>query len=338
MKVSVIVPIYNLPKYLRQCVDSVLCQDFDDFEVILVDDGSTDECVGIVDEYAAKDSRVKAVHKKNGGLSSARNAGLDVAEGDYVIFLDSDDWWNDSGTLASLYDAATRNGADVVRGEYRRATEDGKEFADGHPLPPEKFKETVLDSFTFLKDVVRNEYFPWLYFLKRSSLRDIRFNESIKYQEDVDFVFHLFTLPLRCVYMPLDFYTYRFRSDSMIRMDSPAKLGYFLQIPFYVYSYGRLCDFAEARRYYARYSVAAYQIAYTNNLAESPFYEIRQRIIRESGLFFKNYRVACWIAKMGLFKEYGKFFSMLVLTPYISLPMIHYRHETRFSHNSTQPV
>lgn len=325
MKVSVVIPIYNLPKYLRQCVDSVLCQTFDDFEVILVDDGSTDECVTIVDEYAAKDSRVKAVHKKNGGLSSARNAGLDIAEGDYVIFLDSDDWWNDVNALSKLFDTAARNDADVVRGEYRRSSEDGKEFEDEHGRPLMEYCEATMDSFSFLRDVVRKDYFSWLYLLRRSSLRGVRFNEVIRYQEDVDFAFHLLSLPLKCVYTPLFFYTYRFRSDSMIRLNTIEKLLYYLEIPFNVYSYGELCNSAEARLYYTRYAITAYQMIYSYNLADPFFYKDRHRIIRNSGLLRKNFQVIRWIVKWGLIREYFKFFMLLLQTPYLGIPIAHHK-------------
>ncbi|MDL2264617.1 glycosyltransferase [Synergistaceae bacterium OttesenSCG-928-I11] len=90
--VSIIVPIYKVEAYLRECVDSILAQTYRDIEVILVDDGSPDACPAICDEYAARDSRVRAIHKENGGVSSARNAGLDVARGDLIGFVDSDDW------------------------------------------------------------------------------------------------------------------------------------------------------------------------------------------------------------------------------------------------------
>jgi glycosyltransferase involved in cell wall biosynthesis len=91
-KLSVIVPIYNVEKYLRKCLDSVVNQTLSDLEIILVDDGSPDRCGEICDEYAANDSRIKVIHKKNGGLPSARNAALDVATGEWVAFVDSDDW------------------------------------------------------------------------------------------------------------------------------------------------------------------------------------------------------------------------------------------------------
>ena len=91
-RVSVIVPVYNTEKYLSRCIDSILAQTFEDFELILVDDGSSDNSGRICDEYAQKDKRIKAIHKENGGVSSARNKGLDIAKGYWITFVDSDDW------------------------------------------------------------------------------------------------------------------------------------------------------------------------------------------------------------------------------------------------------
>ncbi len=113
MKFSVIVPVYKVEGYLEQCVESVLQQTYTDFELILVDDGSPDRCPEMCDDFSQKDSRIKVIHKKNGGLSSARNAGLDIATGDYVVFLDSDDFWNDENALQEVYDKA-KFGTDIV--------------------------------------------------------------------------------------------------------------------------------------------------------------------------------------------------------------------------------
>ena len=91
-KISVIVPVYNAEKYLQRCIDSILNQTFPNFELLLIDDGSKDQSGEICDEYAKKDSRVKVFHKENGGVSSARNVGIDNAVGEYICFCDSDDW------------------------------------------------------------------------------------------------------------------------------------------------------------------------------------------------------------------------------------------------------
>lgn len=102
MKVSFILPIYNVEKYLSECVKSILAQTYSDFEILLVDDGSPDNCPALCDEWAKKDSRIKALHKPNGGLSDARNYGLDYAQGDYVVFVDSDDFWMGRDSLEKL--------------------------------------------------------------------------------------------------------------------------------------------------------------------------------------------------------------------------------------------
>lgn len=113
MKISVIIPIYKVENYLRQCVNSVLAQSYKDIEIILVDDGSPDGCPAICDEYGLKDSRIKVIHKPNGGLSDARNFGIEAATGDYLMFLDSDDWWDDIDAVKKVVDRLSETDADV---------------------------------------------------------------------------------------------------------------------------------------------------------------------------------------------------------------------------------
>lgn len=111
--ISVIVPIYNMEKYIRKCVDSVINQTYKNCEIILVDDGSTDNCPEICEEYAQKDDRVVVIHKKNGGLSSARNAGLEVCKGEYIAFVDSDDFI-EPNYLEYMYKKSKEQNADIV--------------------------------------------------------------------------------------------------------------------------------------------------------------------------------------------------------------------------------
>ena len=110
-KVSVIIPVYKVEAYLSRCVDTVINQTLKELEIILVDDGSPDNCPAICDEYALKDERIKVVHKTNGGLSSARNAGLRIATGEYIFFLDSDDWLELDG-MELLYNTAIKYSVD----------------------------------------------------------------------------------------------------------------------------------------------------------------------------------------------------------------------------------
>ena len=121
-KISVIVPVYKVEKYLRECVDSILAQTFRDFELILVDDGSPDNCGAICDEYAAKDSRVRCVHQENQGLSGARNSGIDVAQGEFITFVDSDD--RIDARYLEILMSAMEDGADVAICRHREFPDD----------------------------------------------------------------------------------------------------------------------------------------------------------------------------------------------------------------------
>ena len=110
--ISIIIPVYNVEKYLRKCIDSVLEQTYKNIEVILVDDGSTDNCGKICDEYLLKDGRIKVIHKENGGLSDARNKGIDASNGKYIMFVDSDDYV-DKDMIKLLYNSLINSGADM---------------------------------------------------------------------------------------------------------------------------------------------------------------------------------------------------------------------------------
>lgn len=112
-KISIIVPVYKAEKYLNRCVDSILAQTFTDFELLLIDDGSPDKSGEICDEYARKDSRVRVIHKENGGVSSARQRGLDESIGEYTIHADPDDWVEPT-MLEELYNKANKEDADMV--------------------------------------------------------------------------------------------------------------------------------------------------------------------------------------------------------------------------------
>ena len=169
--ISVIVPVYKVEPYLRKCVDSILAQSYSDLEVILVDDGSPDNCGAICDEYAEKDARVRVIHKTNGGISDARNAGLDIMTGEYVAFVDSDDWI-DEQHLSSLY-KLVKNGADIAVSDVCQIRTD----------------ETEICTFVHResKDFVDEIVFVcvWNKLYSRSIIGDVRF--TIPFMEDLPF-------------------------------------------------------------------------------------------------------------------------------------------------------
>lgn len=177
MEISIVVPIYKVENYLQRCIDSVFAQDFSDWEMILVDDGSPDKCPEICDANAAKDARIKVVHKPNGGLISARQAGVRVAQGKYVMHLDSDDWLQPKA-LSTLYSQIIK-GYDMVRGGAQRITPEGK------VIPLESYKITsgeVIGTENFLVNVYTGKVAPYLWgALYRTELfDDAVFDESIE--------------------------------------------------------------------------------------------------------------------------------------------------------------
>ena len=123
--ISAIVPAYNVEKYLERCVNSILIQTYENFEIILVDDGSKDQSVEICDKFAQEDNRIKVIHKENGGLSSARNAGMKIAEGKYIVFIDSDDDI-EPNMFELMLQAAEENKADFVMTDYIRILKNNK--------------------------------------------------------------------------------------------------------------------------------------------------------------------------------------------------------------------
>ena len=115
IELSIIVPVYNVEEYITECIDSILAQTYKDWELILVDDGSTDNSGKICEEYALKDSRIKVIHKENGGLSSARNSGLDIAKGEYITFIDGDDFISPDTIEENINILESQKGIDIIQ-------------------------------------------------------------------------------------------------------------------------------------------------------------------------------------------------------------------------------
>ena len=184
--ISVIVPVYKVEKYIYDCINSILAQTFRDFELILVDDGSPDTCGAICDEYAARDARVRVIHKKNGGVSSARNAGLDQAAGDYVAFIDSDDS-AEPDYLKDLLEAAGDDRMFVIS-DYQPFREDGLE----EKVFPAPFTANLDSGSTedFRKLMFGFILFPPYCKLYRRDIIEanhIRFDTEMRTAEDFDF-------------------------------------------------------------------------------------------------------------------------------------------------------
>lgn len=213
MKISVIVPVYNVQDYLKKCAASIISQTFKDMEIILVDDGSTDSSGQMCDELSEKDSRIKVIHKKNGGLSDARNAGIDAASGEFLFFVDSDDWI-DTDTLELLYETAMEEKADIVECSYRNIYSDHieEETANTNEL-------IIGDSVFALRGQVFWRYFKsvaWNKLYSRKIFSDGKRYPVGCYHEDEYFTHKAFCAAEKLVYIDISKYNYvRERSGSI---------------------------------------------------------------------------------------------------------------------------
>lgn len=183
-KVSILVPIYNVEKYLPRCIESVLSQDFKAYELILVDDGSPDQCPQICDEYAKKDSRIKVVHKQNGGLVSARLAGFMEARGEYLVFLDSDDYLYPYA-ISCLYTKIIE-GYDIVKGRHNKVSMTDELYGVEHF----EFDEGELDADEYVKAYILGKVSPYLWgaIYKRSLFKEEIFRTFLFVSRQEDWV------------------------------------------------------------------------------------------------------------------------------------------------------
>lgn len=221
--VSVIVPIYKVEKYLSRCVDSILQQTYKHLEIILVNDGSPDNCGTIADKYEKKDNRIKVIHKENGGLSDARNYGMRYVTGEFTLFVDSDDWL-DHMLIEELVKASNKYKADIIQSAFYYAYDDYLLF-DSRVYKNEKIPE-IFDNKTLMYQLVKNEKvknFAWGKLYKTNLIKDIPFLKGVLF-EDV-FWAHL-VMQRVSTYVSLNkpMYFYYQREDSIVANYTPRNL------------------------------------------------------------------------------------------------------------------
>lgn len=202
--ISIIVAVYKAEAYLHRCVDSLLVQTFTDFEILLIDDGSPDRSGEICDEYATKDSRIRVIHKENGGVSSARQCGIDNARGEYTIHADPDDWV-EPDMLEELYKKAKEENADMVICDFYMNYSDGKQKIW-------KQKPSSLNSRQVLQETIqRQQGSCWNKLIRRSyyEQHSIRFEYGINLGEDLLFIVKCLSHNPKIIYLGKAFYHYR---------------------------------------------------------------------------------------------------------------------------------
>ena len=222
-KISIIIPVYKVEEYLDDCIESVVNQTYQNLEIILVDDGSIDNCPKMCDAWAKKDQRIKVVHKKNGGLSSARNAGIDVMTGDYVMFVDSDDSIH-SQTCEILLNNLQKSDSDISMASSRNVFEIKN-------LKEKKYNLSEIDNLIFENDevyeLIFNKKIPmimtsWMKLYKKEIFESLRFDEG-KLHEDEFIIHKTLNLCKRLIFCDLPLYNYLQRRGGIIKSSYSEK-------------------------------------------------------------------------------------------------------------------
>lgn len=212
-QISVIIPVYNVEKYLSRCLNSVIEQTYRNLEIILIDDGSPDSSSRICDEYASKDNRIKVIHKENGGLSSARNAGLAVCSGDYIFFIDSDDWLVDENVLLEFIETAEKNQSDFVYSLMNRTSD--------RSCSKMKTNERFLENDLFF---LSNPYLfsAWNKLYASALFQNIQFVPG-RINEDVDIIPLIFAKAKKISRLNRSTYNYYCNTNSITRSNFSEK-------------------------------------------------------------------------------------------------------------------
>ena len=224
LKLSIVVPIYKVEPYLPKCVESLLAQDLpkEDYEIILVDDGSPDRCGEICEEYATRFDNVKVVHRKNGGLSAARNTGIEVAQGEYVQFVDSDDYL-EPNVLKVMVEKMDSDKLDILRFNYQNVNERYEVF---DPYKVSKsfvdYRDDVCDGLTFLTERLGFGCYAWQFVIRREILQGCLFKEGI-YFEDTEWTPRLLLKAQRVTSTNVMVYNYLMREGSITQSVEEAK-------------------------------------------------------------------------------------------------------------------
>lgn len=214
-KISIIVPVYKVEKYIDKCIKSILNQTFRDFELILVNDGSPDKCGEICNNYLKIDNRIKVINKENGGLSSARNAGLNIARGEYIGFIDSDDYIN-KNMYEILYNEAIKNEADITICEFQNVYENSDEVRDKLSA----FKVFNYNNIEALEQLYKEKsvqfVVSWNKLYKKGIFLDVKYDEG-KIHEDEFIIHKLLYKSKKTIFIPVKLYYYLQRENSIMQ-------------------------------------------------------------------------------------------------------------------------
>lgn len=223
MKISFIIPVYNVEPYLRKCVDSLLHQDYDNYEIILVDDGSTDGSGELADQLASLPT-IRVIHQENRGLSGARNTGIAAAKGEYICFVDSDDYWEEN-VLGSLMAQIERDNLDVLRFNYQNVRILNNQYEVFEPNKNKHYIgacDEVLDGYAYLNTYMDSACYATQFILRRSLTIDCLFTPNI-YFEDTDWTPRMLLKARRVADTDTVVYNYLLRQGSITQAVAESK-------------------------------------------------------------------------------------------------------------------
>lgn len=263
MMISIIIPIYNAEKYLRCCIESIIAQTFTDFELLLIDDGSKDNSGAICDEYAAKDARIRVFHKENGGVSSARNLGLDNAKGEWITFIDSDDWVKQD----YLYSMISQPDADLIMSSFD-IIENVEEWDNN--IECKIYTKNEIKNFIDIYIYTANLCSPWCKLFRSSLINQLRFNSNISFAEDTIFVFE-YLCNVQCV-RTVENWGYQYRRG--LGESLSIKLLSLEQYRYIIREYTRC--FKEMEHVFDYNGICA-RVCHNSNQFRKCFYVLRER-------------------------------------------------------------
>lgn len=325
--ISIAVPVYNAEKYLSCCVDSILNQTFKNFELLLINDGSTDKSGKICDEYAQCDKRIKVIHKSNNtGVSDTRNCALDVAKGKYIIFMDADDYWTIETALEQLFIIAEEYNLDIIRGEYR-AVNENEELLFSCPISPIRLtiSRKVISSYEFLKYGINGEFFLVLSLFRRSILNNLQFEKGRIFLEDMQFYAQVLLQDPRCMYLPeLRFYAYRKYPMNTSSSINPLKIKDSFDMCDFFYSLSKNIEEKGMKVLYQKQGIQIYYST-LETLANDEYFINCRKYITDFKLNKKEKRIRKWISELKLRKY---FFSIIYyVPPIIGIYLLRVKHK-----------
>lgn len=294
--ISVIVPIYNVENYLIRCIDSILNQTFSNFELILVDDGSTDACGRICDEYALTDNRITVLHINNGGVSNARNKGLDLAKGKYIIFCDSDDYWK-INLLEITYNYLINSDVDYLLFNYDNIENNKTLYSSNHETGL-FYTSQLVDKFEYIVKFIltgNSGWEVWTRIFKNDIIQKnkIRFCLSCNnFAEDMGFVINYIYYSKTVLSIPNSLYCYCIRNNSMmqksfdkVRLNDLNEISYDVGI-----RYNQVFTYREYQSYYPMIHFLIMYNQYCKIISTDRYNTLPKEIsnIKRKKWYFKN--------------------------------------------------